>query len=294
MADQIEQPVAAPAGAPVVAAAPEPAAVAAAPGPTATPEPVASPAPVVETPPAPAAGAEPAAAAEVPASEPTLLEQHDAKAAEKKAEPAKDPAAPAEAAKPVEAAKPEGEPAPVAELPKIDYFAPETGIKLPDTIKMDDGQRTQFVEAVDAFRKNPTGASLQPLIDMHNQAMTNFAEETLRNQRSAFYDTRKGWRDKVKADEVLGGAGYETAMASVAAVRDMLVPEKDRKAFNEFLQVTGAGDNPEFLRMMHAGARFFKEASVPPPNPQPPADIGKAPKGQGKGKGLYTNTDFKQ
>lgn len=293
MADPIEQPSAAPAGAPAPAAIP--AAI--------TPEPVVAAAPAlaeevaVVAPAAPAPAAPPAAgaeaaiapAAEAPAvdvtkSEPTLLEQHDA--AKEAAAPKKDAAKPeGEVAKPVVEAAP-------AELPKIDYFAAEGGVKLPETLSMDDTQRGEFVTAMDAFRAKPGADTAQAILDMGTKAMSAYAEKLQRDQFTAFNDTRKTWRDQVKADPVIGGVGYDTAMAAIADVRNALVPEADRKSFNEFLRVTGAGDNPAFLRMMHTGARFFKEASVPPPNPQPAPDNGRRP-GRGKGN-LYPNTEFKQ
>lgn len=269
---------AAPASSPAVAAP------AAAPEPVAAPEP--APAPVVEPAAAPAV-VEPAA----PAAEPTLLQKHDAEAAAKAAkpaEPAKPEAAkpaeakPAEPAKPVEAKpadapKPEGEPAPAAEPAALEPV--EYKYELPETIKLDDATRTSFHTALDAFRTDPA-AGAQGLIDLHNKTMTDYAKSVADEQHKVWNDTRKGWQTEVMADEQLGGAGFQTTMGAIARMRDLLVPEGRRAAFDSFLQVTGAGDHPEFLRILHNAARLYDEAPMAPPNPRPAPNGGKPPSGR--------------
>ncbi len=43
-------------------------------------------------------------------------------------------------------------------------------------------------------------------------------------------------------------------MRIVAKARDLLIPRQFKKAFNEFLVTSGAGDHPEFiLRLYHIG-----------------------------------------
>lgn len=271
----------------------------------ASPEPVAAspaaaPAPVPAVEAAPVAAPAPAAPAAEPAPSetPTLLETikpEPAKPAEPEkpaaeAKPEDKPAEPKPADKPVEA-KPTDAPKPdaPAEPAKLDPVAYEYA--LPDTIKMDDAFKGEFHAALDALRADPTKGA-QGLIDLHNKAMTNFADETLRNQISTFNTTRKGWQTDVMADPELGGAGYETTMGAVARMRDLLVPESRRAAFNDFLRITGAGDHPEFLRLLHNAARFYDEAPMPPPGAKPPPNIGK-PQGRGL-RGLYKSNQGRQ
>lgn len=273
---------------PTIGAGATPESVAASPAaaPAATPESVAA---AVAEPVAPVA-AEPAApAAEPAASEPTLLEKFDA---DKKAkEPATPEAKPAGSeAKPKDGAaapEPGGDlPAEPAALEPVAYE-----YTLPETIKLDDASRAEFHTALDAFRKDPVKGA-QQLVDMHNKAMTEFAQQTYQNQVKAFNETRRGWVDQVMGDEELGGAGYQTTMGAIARMRDMLVPEKHLSEFNDFLKVTGAGDHPAFLRMLHAAARIFDEAPMPPPGPKPPPNLGK-PQGRGL-RGIYKSTQGRQ
>lgn len=253
-----------------------------------------------------AAGAEPAP----PTAEPTLLDKFDDKKAAPAAEPEKKPDAAVEAKpageKPADADKvPEGEAAvePVAEaapLPEVDYFAAETGIKLPETIVLDDTTRGELKTALDTLRTNPIKGA-QALVDMHAKQMADFAQQTeqkaVDNQWAAFRETKSNWVKEVMADPVLGGAGHDTAMAQVAVARDNLAstakPGTPRyvaelKEFNDALRNTGAGDNPAILRFMHNAARFVREADLPPPNPKPPADLGKNPNAK-KGALVYDN-----
>lgn len=280
-------------------------AAAAPPAPVTPPEPVASPpqapadvAPAATAAPAPdpAAGApaaaEPAAPAdgsakpELTTDKPSLLETATKPGGEKPAEPAAakpEEAKPAAEAKPADAAAaPPAEPAP---LPAVEYK-----YELPETIKLDDATRGSFHEALDKFRADPA-AGAQALIDMHAKAMQSFAEQTLADQHRAFNELRGEWNKQVLADPVIGGAGHRTAMTAVARMRDLLVPTEmlaPRKnddgsprisEFEEFLRVTGAGDHPVFMRLLHRAARFLDEpqAAEVPTNPKPPPGNGRMP-----------------
>lgn len=256
---------------------------------------------------APAVEASSAAGADTLKSEPSLLEQFDteqkAAEAEKVAKPDEPkPELKPEEKKPDEKVDPakEGEPAKVEApaLEPIDYFAAETGVKIPETLKLDDALKTEVAKAFDDFRADPK-AGAQGLVDLHNRMMGEAQEAMTKRQWDAFNDTRKQWRTAVKADPVIGGAGYQTAMHAIADVRDTIVSrakpgtpqfESDMKDFDDMLKVTGVGDHPAFLRMLHNGARFFKEAAVPPNDPLPPPNNGRPPRA--KGQINYPNTQF--
>ncbi len=269
-----------------VEGAPEPAAVL---SPAAAP--VASPE-VVAEPVAPAA-------AEIPAPEPTLLQKFDAEkvakepaapAAEVKAEPAApiaaDPAKPAVEAPKPDAEKPAEAAAEPAALQPVAYE-----YTVPETLIMDDVAKGKLHGALDAFRTDPAKGA-QGLIDLHNESMQQYADSLAKDQWAKFGETRKGWQRDVMADEQLGGAGFETSMGAVARMRDLLVPESNRAAFDQMLTVTGVGDHPEFLRLLHNAARIYDEAPMPQPGARPTPDAGK-PAGRGL-RGLYKSNQGQQ
>lgn len=224
-----------------------------------------------------------APAAEVPAAPaaleaPTLLEAET---------PAAEPT-PAEAP-PAEPTKPDGEPPPVvAEAPKAAEPppAPRTyePFVLPEGVKPD---AEQMAAATELFGKhNLAQEQAQELVSLHAAAMQRYAEGLAGEQHRAFADTRAQWRNEVMADEEIGGAGHQTAMKAIARMRDLAVPTEQRASFDQFLRVTGAGDNPAFLRMMHNFARFFDEPRVPAVSPQGPAPDAGLPPGRGRGQGF--------
>lgn len=242
-----------------------------------------------------------------PERTPTLLEKFDAeKAAEAKpadkpaeaakpaadtakpGEPAKDAAKPAEA-KAAEAPKPaEGEkpaetakPAEPAKPEPVEYK-----YTLPETLKLSDERKTETHAAFDAFRADP--ANPQPLINLHNRAMTEYAEQLRRDQFKTFNNTKAGWETNWLADPEIGGAGHRTALKAIARVRDDFVSSaqqgtpkynQDWKEFNEFLAITGAGSHPAFARLMHnlSGYVTERQAEQNPVDIKPPKDIGKQP-----------------
>lgn len=261
----------------------------------------ASPVPTAETPPSEAVGTE-----APPTAEPTLLEKFEAekeaaKAAE--AKPATEEVKPAEvkpaeeAPKPVEEVKSAETVVEPVPLTPIDYFAAETGLKIPETLKMDDAQRGAFATALDAFRTDPSAASAQQILDMGTKAMADYAEQLRRDQWSTFNSTRIGWQTEVKADPELGGAGYNTTMENISIARDVLASrhkpgtekyQAEMKEFNDFLKVTGAGDHPAFIRLLNNARRYVGEQVKQPANPAPPP-APKAPRGKSN---LYSNTEF--
>lgn len=259
-------------------------------------------APAAAAPPAPVADSPPAAAPAEAA--PNLLAQFDAgktetppptekpaetpsevKAEEKPAEskPAEKPAEPKPEEKPAEAKAEEPKPDEPKEPAKPEPVAYEYA--LPETLKMDDARKGELHTVLDAFRADPSKGA-QGLIDLHNKAMTEYADHVQAEQVRVWNETRKGWRAEVMADEEIGGSGYQTAMGTVARMRDLLVPEAERKAFDTFMEVTGAGDHPAFLKMLHRAGRYFEEGRMPPRDIKPAPDNGKNPK-ERRGSLLY-------
>lgn len=201
-------------------------------------------------------------------------------------EPAKapDPAKPAEASKPGEEAKPgeekpaEGEvAAPVVEAPLV-----YTAFELPEGVAVDNERMAEFTGVLGKHRLSQEVG--QELMSMHagvmQQAMNDFARSESERQHRVWNETRAEWNREVLADERIGGSGHNTAMGAIARMRDALVPEAERPAFDQFLAVTGAGDHPQFLRMLHRVAEFLDEPRIPDPTIRPPADLGRKPNGR--------------
>jgi hypothetical protein len=241
-------PAPAPASAPGVAApASAPAQAAAAPSepPAVAPEPTGAPSPSAPEPTKP----ETAPAVKLHTDIPTLLEG---------------------AGKP-----PEGE----AVAPAVPQQpAPRAPIEYAD-FSLPDG--FQANESMAAFKEVASGSGLdqataQKLVDMHTSTFRSYAESLLAEQHRVFAETRAGWREQVMKDEQLGGTSHPTTMAAIARMRDLLVDAEHKQEFDDMLRMTGVGDHPGFLRLVHNSARYFDEPTrpvqgAPPPNNGRPA-----------------------
>lgn len=227
-------------------------------------------------------------------AEPTLLEgakieepkpaeakpDEPAAAAAEPAKPGEEPAKPAEAAaapKPGEEAKPVEPAAPV-----------EYKFTLPDGITIKDEQLAPAIEVLREAGVKPELA--QKLMDQHVGAMRDLQAHVAEEQQRVWQDTRSQWRKDVMADEQIGGAGHQTAMQAIARMRDTLVHPNDLPAFNEFLRVTGAGDHPMFLKLLHNASRYLDEPAPAVVNGAPPPDAGKKPGRQGL-RGIYKDNE---
>jgi hypothetical protein len=223
-----------------------------------------------------------------PAAEPAKVEE--VKTEEKPAEAVPDPNAPA--------AEQQPEPAP-SPLEPIDYFAAEGGVKLPETLTLSDEQRGDVATSFDAFRADPK-AGAQALVDLHNKFIGQAMEHIASEQWRVFREMTTDWAKLTMADPVIGGAGHDTAMEKIARVRDRLAstaPEgseqrtKEIAELNTLLRVTGVGNHPALLRLLHNAAPFIREARIPVADGKVPKTNGAAPK---TGKLRYDNPTSQQ
>ena len=268
----------------------------------------AAPAPALETPAAPVVAAvEPAADPEPVAPEakaptatdkPTILETvGKEKPAESEVKDPAKPVEPAAAAKPeekpadkaVEAKPPEKPAEPAKPEAPVEVAPVEYKFELPPTLKADDETMGAFTGLLGKV-KAPVEIG-QELLNLHAASLTKYDEFKTAEQHRMFNDTKAGWEKDIMADPVLGGAGHLTAMGVVARMRDRFVPAEmmePRKwpdgsprlsEFEEFARVTGAGSHRVFSRILHAVGRAFDAPEPPPPDIRPPANNGRAPKG---------------
>lgn len=222
-------------------------------------------------------GGDKAPAVKLASDEPSLLEEIgkdgkplDAKVADPKAAELK-PAELKDGEKPAEP-KPEDKPVVVAvQAEPIAY----TAFELPADIKLDDAKLGAATTILGKYQVPQEAA--QELVAMHVENMQAYHAHLTSEQHRVFGETRREWRKQILADGELGGAGHQTAMAGVARMRDLFVPEGDRQAFNDFLRITGAGDHPQFHKLLHRIAQRFDEPtpSPLPRNPSPDANRSK-------------------
>ena len=171
---------------------------------------------------------------------------------------------------------------PVPEAP-IEYK-----FEMPPELKVAPKELTEFTETLGGIRA-PAEVG-QKLLDMHTRAMKqfadNFATQSYQNQVKAFNEVRQGWRTDAMADRDIGGSGHQTAMRAIAGARDRLISNEapgtpqytaDAKAFDDFLRITGAGDHPAFLKLLHRASRFIQEPSPPTATALPTKTNGRPP-----------------
>lgn len=226
--------------------------------------------PAVEPPVAePVAPAEPAKADEKAPEHPkSLLTKYDEEkaakeAADKAAKMPDEPAKPGEEAKPAEGEKQPAEP--VAEEAPLTF-------ELPAQLKAAPEQLEEFGNLLRSTKTGDLKESGQKLLDMHAKSLEAYAKEVSDHQWKVWNDMIAAKDKEVLADPIIGGAGHDTAMAAIVKMRDLLVPEGERGSFTEFLNTTGAGSWPVFLRMMHRAAEYFHEPPMPAPGGKPPRD----------------------
>lgn len=143
--------------------------------------------------------------------------------------------------------KPEESKAPAAD--KAPAGAPETyaDFKAPEGFELD---AEALKEATPLFKElNLPQDQAQKLIDFYAKTSREAAEAPMK----LWQDTQKAWVDEVKADPEIGGK-LDAVRTTVSKAIDSLGPEL-ATMFRQAMDMTGAGNNPAFVKA------FYKFAS---------------------------------
>lgn len=146
--------------------------------------------------------------------------------------------------KPAEAAKSE---APKAEPLTVDQ------IKLPEGFSVDDATMTPFLELMND-QKLSRGELAQKLVDLQTSSFKT-AEEA---RSKAWDDMTAKWIEDVKSDPEVGGAKFDTAVATGNAVAKQFGDAE----FLQLCETTGIGYHKSFVRFLNKVAAFTREGGV--------------------------------
>lgn len=125
---------------------------------------------------------------------------------------------------------------------------------LPEGVEMDDGALDKFKPI--AKEAGLDQANAQKFIDLYAQAVTDATE----SQQKVWADTQNDWVNQAKADPEIGGAKFESNLGDAKrALKQFGTPELD-----EAMALTGAGNHPEFIRLMSkVGKAISEDAMIP-------------------------------
>lgn len=228
---------------------------------------------------------------EMPTAEPTLFEKFEQRQADKGKIEAEKPAAevvveaevkteekPAEKVeeKPAEGEKPIPDAAkPAVEEVKVEAVEPKPiawEYQLPENVALPEKQAGELHTALSNFAANPTDKTAQQsLVDFHFERLHDSILDYNRQSHKAFADKRAEWQKLVENHPEIGGGNHDAAMQAIAYVRDNYLSshprgskqyEAARKGLDEWMHLTGAGDNPHFLEMMHNVAQVLAEPKM--------------------------------
>lgn len=130
-----------------------------------------------------------------------------------------------------------------------------------EPFKAPEGQElsAELVESATGLFKelNVSQEGAQKLVDFYNDQITKAAQAPY----DTFVETRKGWRQEIATDKVLGDGKGDLKPEVKASFSAMIgsLPTEVQTAFKEAMVVTGAGDHPAFNRAFYHFAQAFAE-----------------------------------
>jgi len=141
----------------------------------------------------------------------------------------------------------------------------------PEGVTLDQARLDKFT-AVAKELKLPADKA-QALVDLATEVEVQRGEqhEALKTQ----------WADEIKADKVLGGDKLSETLATATKVYSLL-PTEEAASFKQMLDLSGFGNHPSMIRMLHAVGKALSEDKFIPG--------GKAPSGQADANGFFDNS----
>lgn len=123
---------------------------------------------------------------------------------------------------------------------KYDAFTLPEGLELSDEV---------VAEVSTIFKElNLNQTQAQRLVDFHSKTLQATVEAAAKAPLDAWMDQKKAWKDEIKADPEIGGKLVETRRAFGAALDSLGNPALVAE-FRKAMDLTGAGDNPSFIKV---------------------------------------------
>lgn len=163
--------------------------------------------------------------------------------------------------------------APAGAPEKYEFKAPE-GYTLSDAI---------VNEAAPIFKElNLTQEQAQKLVDFHSKQMLDAAKAP----QTAYETTRQQWKDETKT---MLGDKYDATHADFGRFLSTL-DAKDKAAFSEAMDITGAGDHPAFIKVLHPLIqRAIEGKAVTPGGPSPHGQAAPGTPNKSLAQSMYPN-----
>ena len=133
--------------------------------------------------------------------------------------------------------------------------------KAPDGMTVDEKLLGDYANVINDDKLSPAERGTK-MLDLYNSAMKTVSE----SHTKAWTDTNEKWVNEVKADPEIGGAKFEPTKQVISKAIDSLGPQLS-KSFRQSLDITGVGNNPDFIRGMAALAKSLTEGSHVAGNP---------------------------
>ena len=121
-------------------------------------------------------------------------------------------------------------------------------ITLPEGVTVDEASMASALEVMNAADLSPK-ERLEKLISLQHEVMTRAAKESEDASLKLWNDTQDQWRKEAQALPELGGAALPKTLATIK--KGLEAVGADKSVF-EALDVTGAGNHPAIIRVLHA------------------------------------------
>lgn len=139
-------------------------------------------------------------------------------------------------------------------------------IELPEGFDVPEGGLEPFVDLINNTELGPKERAAE-FVRLHTEAVTASIEMANKASAELWSNTVNEWRESTRALPEIGGDNLD---ATLAGIKSGLNKLGATDATYEALNLTGAGNHPELIKILHAATAHLREGT----NPSTPASPG--------------------
>lgn len=146
-----------------------------------------------------------------------------------------------------------------AEEKPAEVVAPLTAqdLTLPEGLEVPEETLTEFLSVMNDSELDPKGRA-EKLLGLQQSFMTTVLEDVGKHLETSWNETIEGWEKQVQALPEIGGKALPQTLATIKKGLETVGATKE--TFQAF-DLTGAGSNPEIVRVLFALTKHLAEGS---------------------------------
>jgi hypothetical protein len=122
-------------------------------------------------------------------------------------------------------------------------------LTFPEKTNRNAAEAKSFIEILNDGKRS-TKERGQGLLDLHSKDIARVHQEATRQQRKAFDEINRTWRDELSGDREIGRKRLQTSLSKAKGLIQQYLPAKDAQDLLKHVDANGMGNFPPMVRLL--------------------------------------------